>query len=175
MAYKPTKDYYKNNNTLDGLQSRCKLCSKSWKTENVEAARKSNIKTKIRQKYSESVDAIYKMLELQGNVCLICEKAISFYSTEKKDKPHVDHDHKTGQVRGLLCINCNTGLGMFQDRIDLLDKAKSYILISGQRDRLSELAPEKDDATVGSHENQELCSKNHERLAEMANPVDTIH
>lgn len=39
-----------------------------------------------------------------------------------------DHDHKTGKLRGLLCTNCNTALGLFKDSIERLDSAKRYLI-----------------------------------------------
>lgn len=41
---------------------------------------------------------------------------------------HVDHDHTTGEVRSLLCSSCNTGLGLFKEDVDLLNKAINYII-----------------------------------------------
>jgi len=60
-------------------------------------------------------DAMYAE---QDGLCAICRAASA---------AHVDHDHLTGKVRGLLCFNCNGGLGQFKDRIDVLDAAVSYL------------------------------------------------
>lgn len=54
----------------------------------------------------------------QGNKCRICSRS---------RKLHVDHCHKTGRVRGLLCGSCNRGLGMFSDSIRNLDAAIVYL------------------------------------------------
>jgi hypothetical protein len=62
-------------------------------------------------------------LDLKGSdECFICDKPC-------KTGRHlaIDHDHKLGHIRGLLCSNCNRGLGMFQDNLDLLVKATQYM------------------------------------------------
>lgn len=64
-----------------------------------------------------------EMLLEQGNACKICR--VEFTETRV---PHVDHDHETKQVRGLLCSLCNGGLGMFEDNPILLVKAYMYLL-----------------------------------------------
>ena len=58
----------------------------------------------------------------QEGLCAIC----GLPETDKRFC--VDHNHKTGVVRGLLCANCNKGLGHFFDSIESLEKAKSYLL-----------------------------------------------
>jgi hypothetical protein len=62
------------------------------------------------------------MIDRQGGYCIICF-----------DKPaeHVDHDHKTGKVRGVLCFNCNGGLGQFGDNIGKLESAIEYLKANG--------------------------------------------
>ena len=44
-----------------------------------------------------------------------------------KGKMAIDHDHATGKVRGLICYNCNIGLGHFKDSIDTLERAIEYL------------------------------------------------
>lgn len=70
-----------------------------------------------------------EMLVEQAGVCAICrkpERAPDKASGKTKDLA-VDHDHATGAVRGLLCSNCNTALGLFNDDPQLLDAAKDYL------------------------------------------------
>lgn len=70
-----------------------------------------------------------EMLREQNGVCAICHKpetAPDKASGKTKDLA-IDHDHKTGAVRQLLCSSCNRGLGLFNDDPELLDKAKAYL------------------------------------------------
>ena len=62
------------------------------------------------------------MLLGQGGVCKICSDP-----PPSDSYLHVDHDHATGKVRGLLCTRCNTGLGQFRDDPDLLLAAYRYL------------------------------------------------
>jgi len=60
------------------------------------------------------------LLRKQKNRCAICRK--KFLKT-----PHIDHNHKSGENRGLLCDDCNLGLGRFKDSIRILMNAIKYI------------------------------------------------
>lgn len=86
----------------------------------------------IEYKYGITEEEYYELLKKQKGVCKICGNPPSKKEHRKNKKNeyylHVDHCHTTGAVRGLLCNNCNSGLGRFKDRIDLLDKAKDYLL-----------------------------------------------
>ena len=73
------------------------------------------------RKYGLSVEQYDRILEAQGGVCAICLKA------PKKQRLNVDHDHKTGVVRGLLCFRCNYGIGWFQDDAQRLGRMASYL------------------------------------------------
>jgi hypothetical protein len=60
------------------------------------------------------------MKDLQNNQCAICKE--KFAKT-----PHVDHCHTTGKVRGLLCWQCNIGIGLLKDNIEVCLAAADYL------------------------------------------------
>lgn len=82
-------------------------------------------------KYGLTLEALQELIDKQNGKCAIC--TASFDSSSKTF--HVDHDHKCclGQktcgkcVRGILCFNCNSGIGQLQDNIDVLQSAISYL------------------------------------------------
>ena len=77
----------------------------------------------LKAKFGLTPAAYAEMLAQQGGGCAICGKP---QDQEKKRFP-VDHCHKTGQVRGILCGNCNRALGLLQDNPSLLVRATSYL------------------------------------------------
>jgi hypothetical protein len=88
--------------------------------ENRRRKRMAYIETRYNISYAD-----YERMELeQGGVCKICKRPPTH---SRYDRLHVDHDHATGKVRGLLCHTCNTGLGSFQDRPDWLQAAIVYL------------------------------------------------
>ena len=82
----------------------------------------SKLKSKSNRlkKYGLTTESYSTFLDKQNNCCALCLK--QFTST-----PHIDHDHTTGKVRGLLCYPCNSGLGQFEDDIERLQRAISYL------------------------------------------------
>ena len=72
------------------------------------------------RKYGITLEQKIDLLKQQNYQCLICKKIID-------ESGAVDHNHETGEIRGILCINCNTGLGNFQDNFELLQRAVSYL------------------------------------------------
>lgn len=73
----------------------------------------------IQDTYGLSPDEYQRLIVEQGGRCSICGDTMR--------KIHVDHDHDTGRVRGLLCPSCNTGLGHFNDSLEMLSKAFNYL------------------------------------------------
>ena len=78
----------------------------------------------IRRTYGITLQQYNQMLEDQNGVCAICGKA----DEVEGRRMAIDHNHDTGEVRGLLCGTCNRGLGNFQDSIDMLKKATDYLV-----------------------------------------------
>lgn len=80
-------------------------------------------KYNLKKAFDLSVDEYNSLLLKQNNECKICGIDQSLVSK----KFAVDHCHSTGNVRGLLCTNCNLGLGNFKDSTKLLQKAINYL------------------------------------------------
>lgn len=78
---------------------------------------------KYRINYGISIQDYNRMFTEQNGCCAICKR----HQTEFNKKLHVDHNHETGKVRGLLCHNCNLSLGRFQDSPEVLKAAWEYV------------------------------------------------
>lgn len=81
----------------------------------------------LNRMYNISVRDYQEMLEKQNYLCCICNGPGFLMAGHHRLKLVVDHCHKTGRVRGLLCHNCNRALGLFQDRSDFCSKASQYL------------------------------------------------
>lgn len=81
----------------------------------------------LQRDYGISVSAYEDLLKGQGDVCKICNKPETSKLRGVTKNLAVDHCHKTGKIRGLLCSNCNRGLGLLQDSEEILSKAISYL------------------------------------------------
>jgi len=70
-----------------------------------------------------------KILKKQNGVCAICGKSESLkIKNTTKRRLTIDHEHKTGKIRGLLCTKCNLGIGNFLDDINIMEKAIKYLI-----------------------------------------------
>jgi|DEB19_MinimDraft_3_1074340.scaffolds.fasta_scaffold32276_2 hypothetical protein len=106
--YKHLSDFFKNKSTKDGYTVYCKPCFNL----NTKAAK--NLK-----RYGMSTEEITKLKETGCELCGV------------KNNLHVDHNHRTGSFRGILCTNCNRGIGHLKDSPDLLRKAIAYLESKG--------------------------------------------
>jgi hypothetical protein len=88
----------------------CKLCCRDYQ---------------LQKKFGLSRQQYVQLLAEQDGCCKICGSQEP--ATKGKTEFCVDHDHKTGCIRGLLCTSCNRGLGFFRDDVELLQKAIAYL------------------------------------------------
>ena len=111
IAYPATPDFFYVE-AKKYLQYICKTC-KQTAVNNL----------RLLQRYGIDEDGYRALLEAQNGKCAICG------ATECSNgrKLHIDHDHDTGKIRGLLCNKCNPALGLFNDDIDLMTKAVEYL------------------------------------------------
>lgn len=99
---KKYNDWYKLKYPMEKKTKRQEQQKKNW----------------LKFKYNLTTAEVKEMETKQGGKCLICKRKL---------KLHIDHCHEKGIVRGLLCFNCNTGLGMFKDNVVLLSNAINYL------------------------------------------------
>jgi hypothetical protein len=150
---KPLNDFYRSAGMRDGHRNDCKACNleekrqryladpatakarvKRWQQENPERlnayrrARRLEPEVKrreraghLKRKYGISIEQYEVMLDAQEGTCAICKRLPGDISL------HVDHDHSSGAIRGLLCFPCNNALADFREDRQLLSEAADYL------------------------------------------------
>lgn len=137
---KELSEFY--NHVKFGPRPECKVCSKArnvenwkknkkkidkkhreWRKVNKEKLYHYSRKQNLRRKYGITPEQYEEMLTQQANSCAICKIHESQYGTFA-----VDHCHKTGKVRALLCGACNTALGLLKESITIVDNLKIYLI-----------------------------------------------
>src|SRR6266496_1007088 len=114
-----------------GVGHYCKKCNNIRRKEYADRRRDSDpvkFSEQIRKRilkynYGLSIDKYEEMLKMQNGVCLICKKV-----SPGDRRLSVDHNHKTGEVRSLLCNNCNAIVGLCDENPDLLMKIVNYLI-----------------------------------------------
>lgn len=81
----------------------------------------------LKKNYGLSAKQYQEISEKQGHKCAICDQPEGYVIRGKVLSLAVDHDHKTGKIRGLLCAACNKALGLYKDSPDLLRRAIDYL------------------------------------------------
>jgi len=116
---KSYEKFYKQRASQDGHYAWCKECSR----KNSILKREQTRNTDLLRKYGISHQDYLDMLEAQDNKCAVC----GLPDVENiHGKLCIDHNHKTGKVRGLLCNPCNKALGLAMDSADILYSLYKY-------------------------------------------------
>lgn len=139
------KHFYYVRKEQGHFHSRCKECHKkkgdAWRAANSERSRKISresgrrerlrnpdgvrqreLKNDLKKNYGISLEQYQTMLDAQGGVCGICGQPRG-----KRRRLSVDHNHKTGEVRGLLCDRCNPALERLETVLNWATRAEEYL------------------------------------------------
>jgi Recombination endonuclease VII len=116
--FKPLDEFPRNKNCKDGRHPYCKPCHNARGKETYTRLYGGTRHYHLKRRYGIGADDFDALVARQGGVCAICGK---------EAPEHVDHSHDNGAVRGILCFNCNGGLGQFKDSIDSLLNAAAYL------------------------------------------------
>jgi hypothetical protein len=124
QTHKSLDDFHNTKSSKDGKAWYCKECTLT-KVKEYYYSENGNIKKKAANRRfitGFTPEDFNAQLAKQGGVCAIC-------GTDDPGKMDfcADHNHNTGQKRGVLCRKCNSGLGHFQDNPEIIAKAIEYL------------------------------------------------
>ncbi len=123
------QDFAHDSSRPSGYYPTCKICMQKSANTKTGKARKRN--WNLFKLYGISLAGYRKMYEERGGKCDVCNT--------KVDLLHIDHSHKTGVIRGLLCVDCNTGIGCFKDSVLNMQIAIRYIRRNDRQPNLEEM------------------------------------
>lgn len=127
---KPYEQFPNGKVYAEGKRPHCLDCRRKYERESYHKNKhkkpyvyEEDKNIKLKKAYGISYQEYLTMLDAQQNCCAICGEHKDNFSRAFA----VDHCHDTGKVRGLLCGNCNTGIGNLRDDIGLLERAIEYL------------------------------------------------
>lgn len=137
---KPLTDFYRKKNRRDGRRSDCKACGKrsvqKWERENPTKVRRTNNKSVQKHREGKFNTNTWKCrgidftqekyetrLKKQAGVCAICKRP----NPSKKKRFALDHNHDTGQVRGVVCDRCNLIVGIIEKDPTIIKASLQYL------------------------------------------------
>jgi hypothetical protein len=127
-----TKKYNSNNRGAIAIKSRAfreknkerlKARAEELRKLNPEKFKETQFAGHIKRRYGLTVDRYKQIMFEQNGGCAICKRPFS----GMKQRPHIDHSHKTGTVRGILCNPCNSGIGYFHENIERMISGIEYV------------------------------------------------
>ena len=116
---------YRKQHYLDN-KSKINAQSKAYHESHKEETSARGKRRRFTQ-YGLTKEDFVSLLETQNYKCAVCEDGLSL----EGKSTHIDHNHKTGEVRGILCPSCNLGIGKLKDNPDILDAAAAYLRKNG--------------------------------------------
>jgi hypothetical protein len=115
---KPLDQFPRNESGPDGRHFYCKPCQNARRDASVRRHYGSNRNYHLFRKYGLRPGEVELLIEQQGGVCALCGDRAAV---------QVAHDHRTGKVRGVLCLLCNAGLGALKDDPEIIRQAIAYL------------------------------------------------
>ncbi len=113
-------DYHKEHGREYYQSEKGQLAYKKYRRS--DGYKKVQRKSKLKYYYGITLIEYDQMFEDQNGVCAVCGNM-----NDSGQRLSIDHDHKTGKIRGLLCHRCNVALGYAKDSVDLLEKLIKYL------------------------------------------------
>ena len=113
---KPPQAFHRSKSRPDGLQAWCSKCSAASQAE-----------YQLMRRFGITLATFRNLLKQQGGGCAICGCKLGMSRLGRRLRLCVDHCHRTGAVRGILCNSCNNGLGRFRDDPAMLERAADYL------------------------------------------------
>lgn len=126
---KPLEDFHRTCfNKTDGRRGTCKPCT-ATKNAAKYAADPSRHRASIdRHRYGMEPGDYERMFAAQGGRCAVCGRHADVCPRHSRGRAlHVDHDHATGRVRGLLCVQCNLAIGYWEKTGATIDAVAAYL------------------------------------------------
>lgn len=108
-------------------RDRVNAYTREWNARNPDKVKARNWKQKLRR-YGLTQEQYDALMDRQGGMCAICSCG---FSDSVRRRINVDHCHRSGRVRGLLCNSCNLGLGLFAELATVLGRAAEYLQAGG--------------------------------------------
>lgn len=123
------ESFYKDKSRKDGYSTRCKECDKIGRRNRYLKNKVHHMNTCRYNHHGITGKEYWNMFMEQEGKCIICSQYETTKTTngQKIRLLNVDHNHKTGKIRGLLCKKCNIALGEFRDNPFILIKAVKYL------------------------------------------------